>query len=257
MANAKDITSESSNILIIGDGGTRKTAFLGSVPGIYIFDFDKGMATVRGRDIEYGTFKEVPKGIKVTPKQTERDGLYEFGHAWPAFFKKLQEIGTLIDQGKGPKAIGFDSLTMLSMIAVNKILLDTNQPSPHQGTWGAHHEYFKTIFGQVTAWPIRVLATAHVHRAENDLTQMTEKLPLLAGKLAGLIGVFFDEVYYTQHEIKDGKYNSTLITSQTGMYKQAKTRWGVPNNTETDWRAVEPFFNITTPPEVPLTLVKK
>lgn len=247
MANAKDITSGDSNILVIGDAGTHKTFLLGGFPSPYVFDFDKGMATLRGKDIEYDTFKDVAKGVKVTKEQTDKTGLYPFGSAWPAFFKKLQEIGERIDKGTGPQTIGFDSLTTMSMIAVNKILLDTNQPSPHQGTWGAHHEYFKTVFSQVTAWPVRIVATAHVQRTENDLQQTTEKLPLLAGKLAGLIGVFFDEVYYAEQEVKDGKASFKLRTLQTGMYKQAKTRWGVVDGTEADYAKLKPFLDVAKP----------
>lgn len=245
MPNAKDLTSASSNILLIGDSGSHKTHFLGSVPGLYVFDFDGGLSILRGKDIEYNTFKDAPPGVAVTEKMTKELGIYKYGDAWTAFFKELQAVGKRIDEGKGPQAIAFDSLTFLSMIAINRILVDTGQPSPHQGTWGAHHEYFKRIFSQVTAWPVRIFATAHIERKENDLTQVTEKLPLLAGKLAGLIGAFFDEVYYAEvgdKDIKTGFPKFTLKTSSTPAMRQAKSRWGVPDGSETSWAAIEKYF---------------
>ena len=240
--NTKDITSASSNILLIGDSGTHKTYFLGSVPGVYVFDFDGGMSILRGRDITYETFKEVPKGVKTTDSM-KKLGLFDYGEAWPAFFKKLQEIGALIDTGKGPKALAFDSLTFLSMIAVSNILKATGHDTPHQGTWGAHHEYFKRIFGQVTAWPVRIIATAHIARMENDLTQVTEKLPLLAGKLAGLIGAFFDEVYYCDSGVNEkGVQSFTIKTKAVPQMRQAKSRWGVPDGVDVSWEAVSKYF---------------
>lgn len=244
MPNAKDIVAgATSSILLVGDGGTGKTRFCASVPGLYIFDFDGGLASIRGQDVEYDTFKDAPRGVVIDAKTSPTTGLYPFGQAWPAFFKKLQDIGALIDKGKGPKAIAFDSLTLMSMIAVNKILIDTNQPSPHQGTWGAHHEYFKAIFSQVTNWPIRVIATAHIQRTENDLTKVDEKLPLLAGKLAGMIGIFFDEVWYTTAATDDkGKTAFKIQTTPTPQVK-AKSRLNIPNNTLATWQEVSKFFD--------------
>lgn len=245
MSNTKDLTSANSNILLIGDSGSHKTFFLGDIPGLFVFDFDGGLSILRGRDIEYQTFKDAPPGVEVTTKMTSELGIYKYGDAWSAFFKKLQEVGAAIDKGTGPKAIAFDSMTFLAMIAVNKILRDTSQPSPHQGTWGAHHEYFKRIFSQVTAWPVRVVATAHMERKENDLTQVTEKLPMLAGKLAGMIGAFFDEVYYAEVGDKDaatGFPKFLLRTNSTPQMRQAKSRWGVPDGTVTSWTAVAPYF---------------
>ena len=260
--NTSDITSASSNILLIGDSGTHKTHFLGTVPEIYIFDFDGGLSILRGRSCEYDTFKEVPRGVKVSEKQ-KAAGLYEFGEAWPAFFKRLQEVGERIDKGTGPKALGFDSLTFLSMIAVNNILKSTGHDAPHQGTWGAHHEYFKRIFSQVTAWPVRVVATAHIERKENDLTQTTEKLPLLAGKLAGLIGAFFDEVYFCDSAVDTkGVQTFTIKTKATPQMRQAKSRWGVPDGVDCSWQGVEKYFgplptDATGGPAVPPVAPKK
>jgi hypothetical protein len=250
--NAKDITSESGNILIIGDGGSWKTRFLASVPGIYVFDFDKGMASVKGQNVEYDTFKDNAR--LVTARDTkgaatsfsyppvgpilQKAGIYQYGTAWDAFYKKFLEVAKSIEAGTGPKAIGLDSLTMMSLCAVNKILKDTGHEFPHQGTWNAHHEYFKTVFGMATAWPVRLIATAHVERKENDLTQTVEKLPMIVGKLAGLVPVFFDEVWYTSAE-GDG---IVINTKQSPQLKQAKSRWNLPDKTPLTWEKIRPYL---------------
>lgn len=256
MANAKDITGSRTNILLIGDSGTWKTGFTGGVPGIYVFDFDAGMATLRGRDIPYDTFKDLAKldasgkPLVATPWHLAQ-GLHSFGSGWDAFYKKFLEIGQLIEKGDpaAPKAISFDSLTHMSSLAVNKILKDTGHPAPHQGTWGAHHEYFKTIFSMATAWPIRLIATCHIQRDQNDLTQTVEKLPLLAGKMAGFVSTFFDEVYFCESEVQaDGKQKFFVKTKATPSMRQAKSRFGVPDNTPTDFAAISKYFPSGTVP---------
>lgn len=249
MANARDITSGNSNVLIIGDAGSHKTFFLGGVPDIYVFDFDAGMVVNRGKNIEYDTFKDLTR-YNDTGKPFEADdwdkkqGLHTFGYGWDAFYKQLlAQVGKIKTKAPGaPKALGFDSLTMMSMLAVNKILKDTGQPSPHQGTWGAHHEYFKTIFSMVTALPVRIFATAHIERGQNDLSQVVEKLPLLTGKLAPLIPIFFDEVWFAETEDSTKGIKYKLRTSRAPQYTMAKSRWNVPEGTETLWSAVSPFM---------------
>lgn len=260
MANTKDITSANSNIVLIGDSGSHKTWLLGNVPGIYIFDFDKRLTVLRGRDVEYDTFKDLAPKIKGGPAM-EKQGLYEYGHAWDAFWKKCQDLNQDFMRGKGPKAIGLDSLTFMSMIAVNKILVDTGHDMPHQGTWGAHHEYFKTILSMMTAWPCRLIATAHIERKGNDLTGASEKLPNLAGKLAALLPAFFDETYFCEtEEIKGKQPKFVLRTTMTQVMRQAKSSWGVPDGTPTDWNEIskylptEPGVHIVpATPAVPVT----
>lgn len=243
MANAKDITSGNSNILLVGDSGTWKTGFFGTIaealgPGaVYVFDFDHGMATVRGKDIEYNSFRDAAKD------RTPRFGLYKWATGWPEFIKKLNELGSLIDKGQGPKVIGLDSLTFMSELAMNHVLSVQDKPIAHQGSYGAQQQYIKQVLGELTAWPVRLVATAHIQRDTNDITQVQEKLPLLTGKLAGLISAYFDEVYFTNAEQQaDGKQKFTVSTSATPSMRQAKSRWQVPNNTLTDWKEISKFL---------------
>lgn len=243
MANTKDITSANSNILLIGDSGSHKTWLLGHVPGIYIFDFDKRLTVLRGTDVEYDTFKDLGKGMK-GGTGLEAQGLYTFGGAWEAFWKRVIELNELYLKGKGPPAIGLDSLTFMSMIAINNILKNTGHDSAHQGTWGAHHEYFKTVLSMMTAWPCRLIATAHIERSTNELTQVSEKLPLIAGKLAGLLPAFFDETYFCDvaPNAKTGGLDYILHTQLTQTMRQAKSSWGVPEGTPTDWEAIKKYL---------------
>lgn len=242
MANAKDIKPDAPTILLIGDSGTGKTRFLRTLPRPYIFDFDGGAQSLAGVDLEYDTYKDMVRGQKPTPELSKR-GLYEYGGAWDAAYKKLIEIGKTIGTDKAPLSVAFDSMTFMSMVAVNKILVTTGHDAPHQGTWGAHHEYFKTVFAMVTAWGIPIVATAHIERKENDLTTVVEKLPMLTGKLAGIIGAFFSEVYYIDHKHEGGKSTFTIATTPTPQLRQAKSRWNVPNGSVANYADIQALIN--------------
>lgn len=216
---------------------------------------------LRGTDVEYDTYKDLARGMG-GGKELVAQGLYPFGTAWEAFWKKVVELNELYLRGKGPAAIGLDSLTFMSMIAINKILKDTGHEAAHQGTWGAHHEYFKTVLSMMTAWPCRLIATAHIERNTNDLTQVSEKLPLIAGKLAGLLPAFFDETYFCEVESKPNEPLRYILRTQlTQTMRQAKSSWGVPDGTETDWNAIKKFLptepgTVMLPPKAATVPVK-
>ena len=58
MANTKNITVENVElkVLVYGDSGTGKTTFLSTFPNLYVFDFDVGVLSIRGKDVEYDVY---------------------------------------------------------------------------------------------------------------------------------------------------------------------------------------------------------
>lgn len=254
MPNAADIKiGTDASFLLVGDGGTHKTWFIGTCPSpIYIFDTDKGMSIHSGRaDIDYDTFRELPRGTTL-PKTGGKiyradEGWYEWGTAWPAFLKKLNEIGRLIDEGTCKyRTIGVDSLTMLTDIAMSYILRNNGRSDMEQRDWGTFLSNMTTVFSNLTGWPLVKVLTAHIKRDENLITGTSEKLPNVPGQFAGKVGVLFDEVYYTDFKstpIKTGeparKVEWFLQTQPDGVIKQAKSRsYNVPSGTPTDFNSV-------------------
>lgn len=242
---ASDIqVSPYPSILLIGDSGTHKTWFAGSCPKPYIFDFDGGMAILRGNDVaEYDTFKDAPHGSKtINPEK----GIYSYGKAWPAFIKRLNEIGGQMDEGTCPyETLVLDSLTTLSNIAMNYVMASDNHTgNPQIQHWGSQMQLMEKVLDQFSSWPIIKVVTAHIQRNTNDITQVIEMLPLLTGKLAGKAALYFDDVYFTNppKTDKSGKKIFTLTTESSAMMKQAKSRYGVPTGTETEWAAIKPFI---------------
>lgn len=241
VSNTRDLgANPTPKILLVGDSGTHKTWFLTTIPGIFVFDYDKGMAVARGKDVEYESFKDAPLSSHVHSKEL---GIYPYGQAWPAFILRINQLGDKIEQN--PRPIGFDSLTTMSDICMNYVLREAGSPgkAPQIQHWGAQIELMKAVMDQISAWPTIFVATAHIQRNTNDVTQVIEQLPLLTGKLAGKIGIYFDEVWYTQVSGSGSDKKFTLKTESEGMFKQAKTRHGVPVGTDATWQAVEKYFH--------------
>lgn len=263
MASTADLAlNPTPAILLVGDSGTWKTRFLASAPeilgvspsSVYLFDFDKGASILRGIEgIEYDTFKDVPRApTGAKPKAANpKMGLYEFGSAWPAFIKKLNEIGDLMDKGESPyKLLSFDSLTTLADICMNYVLKsDGHAGSPQIQHWGSQIQLLSGVMDQLTSWEVIKVVTAHIQRNTNDVTQVVEMLPLVTGKLAGKVSIYFDEVYFTSVTTKNVDRNKfpygqfTLITGNNGMMKQAKSRFGVPEGTSTEFKSVWPYIH--------------
>jgi hypothetical protein len=233
----------SPSILLVGDGGTGKTSFIGTCPKPYIFDFDKGVASLAGNtEVEYDLFKDAPRGSKVVNPD---EGIYPWGTAWSAFIKRLNEIGGEMDKGTCPyQTLGLDSVTTLSDLAMNYVLKSDNHTgNPQIQHWGSQIQLLQSVMDQLTSWNIIRIVTAHIQRNTNDVTQVVEMLPLVTGKLAGKISIYFDEVYYMT--VKSGpKGREYLLTTQSGnMIKSARSRFKVPDGTPADWKELQKYVS--------------
>lgn len=255
MANAKDRKANPTpSILIVGDGGTGKTRFLATCPEIFIYDFDKGTASIAGQDVEYQTFKDAPYGVKVSKKMTEEEGIYEWGTAWPALINHLNtKVWPLIENGTFlHKAIAGDSITALANICMNYVLKSsgkTGTAQPEIQHWGMQLRLLEIVMDQLTGWPLTLIMTAHIKRDNNLISGATaEMLPLVGGQLSGKIGIYFDEVWYTDVKLvpasggKPAGRKTILNTESTGLLRMAKTRHMVPSGTEAKWSLVGPYF---------------
>lgn len=245
MPNTKELAlSPYPHILIVGDGGTRKTWISGQFPSPYFFDFDKGMSILRGVPVDYDTFKEAPRGSKVFNPEK---GIYEFGKCYPAFLLKLNDIGAQIDAGTCPfKTLVMDSLTTFGNVALNHVLYEAAKDGRYkwgdpvdQGLWGAQMRLMETVMDQLTAWDIMLVVTAHVQRDTNTVTMNVEKLPLTTGKFAGKVGVYFDDVWYMEPEAEGA---IVIKTKQNKMMRQAKSRYNVADGSAVDWNVIKKFL---------------
>lgn len=240
---------ENAAILIIGDSGTHKTKLAGDFPSPYFFDFDLGMAIVQATHPGFKDFDSFrdwdrEKSAKASPpKFLAQSGYYKYGQAWPQFLLKYNEHEAAVEKGTSPhKTWVFDSLTTMGYVAMAHVLTTGGDPLPHIGSWGAQQEYLRKIILGIMAWPGYKIFIAHMQRSENDLTKITEKLPLITGKLAGGIGSLMDEVWYSNWKDSGAKRKYYVLTEPDSSMRQAKTRWNIPNETEMSWEALSKYL---------------
>jgi hypothetical protein len=143
--------------------------------------------------------------------------------------------------------LAFDSLTFMANLALNYVKKETNfnhKDPVDQGRWAQQTGLMETVLDQLTSWPVIKVATVHIQRDTNQVTQSVEKLPLLTGKLAGKAPGYFSEVYFTEAEGKGSDQKFVIRTQQTTMLKCAKSPLGVPDGSEASWTAVQKALGV-------------
>lgn len=259
MPNSKDLAKTATpSILLVGDGGTEKTRFIAGCPKPLVIDFDFGMASTAGMDVQYVTFQDAPYRPKAGPGKlqpgvNEKLGVYPWGTAWNKFIAYLDDVlWPAIENGSftvqtedGPykfETLGIDSLTTMANTCMNGVLSDngkTGKNQPEVQHWGQQLRSLETVISQVAAWPVRLVVTAHIKRDENLVMETKEFLPLVAGQFSGKVGIYFDEVYYTKVEGKGADRKVSVITQTDPLYRMAKSRLNVPNGTLLKWPEIE------------------
>jgi hypothetical protein len=223
------------SFLLIGEPGTGKTHFLGTLPKpLYVFDVDKGMRTLFGVEgITYDTFRDAPYGMAAAP------GLYKWGAGWSAMRKKAEELTRDCPYA----AVAIDTVSFAWELAKNyaraKNPAKQGPEAMELPQWGDAAGQMKAFLDVFLAIPAIKVATCHVKRDINPVTETVEFLPLLEGQMQGKIGGFFDECYYTNIK-KEGSgdkatYRYCVQTAQANLFKSARTRIGVPDGTNSNW----------------------
>lgn len=251
MPNTQDEKASAfPSILMIGENGTHKTYFIGTMPKPFMFDFDKTKRVLAGKNVEFAVFRDAPyKSPIVRPDL----GIYKYGDAYPRFLDKINEIGKLMERGTCPwLSLAMDSLTFFGNIALSHVLVNSTannkeamlagKGSIDPGTWGQQMRLIETVLDQFTSWDIIKIVTAHVQKDENTVLGTMEKLPYVTGKLAGKIGAYFDEIWYAETQGTGDKQEFVLRTNKETVLRQAKSPSGIPDKTPTDWTKVEKYL---------------
>jgi len=226
--DASEITgNKPTGFLFYGGSGSGKTELAASfnahdprvnweaaweekVGKVMMMDYDDGMLTVRGApNITYHTFTE-DRGrptiyndlIRMKPKIEE--------------LSRSGEIHTLVH----------DSLTTLTEACMNQVLYSTGHVGlqPTFPEWGTQMRYIQDIIIWSLSLPVNVIMTAHEQIQKDDTTGRVWCLPLVTGKLAQRISLYFDEVYHLESGTgKDARFQ--MLTRPDRIYT-AKSRIG-------------------------------
>ena len=200
MLNAKDLKVENIklNVLIYGKSGTGKTTFACCFPKPFVFDFDKGMLSQRGREVDYKTYTSYAD-FEIDFRQMEGNCPYE----------------TII----------LDSVTTLEEYCMDMVLAANRRQMPTMNEWNVLIADLKDLFMRATKMSKHLVVIAHEQMIQDEITGEVMVRPQIVGKkLPAQLPLWFDEVYRAQvSRSKDGIPIYSLLTAADLKYT-AKSR---------------------------------
>jgi hypothetical protein len=211
MPTNEDIKIDKVKVLVYGPSGTYKTPFACTFPNPYIFDIDNGILSARlsGRPFTYDTY--IDKDLKQPTAARNME-------------KKVSEF-----QRDCPyDTIVVDSLTTMAEIGMNQVL-KTNMRAggvPQQQDWLQQMNWIKNMVVTLLATGKNVVFTAHEQIDKDELTGIISKLPLVTGKLAQRLPIYFDEIYHSEASRK-GKDVSYRLLTKGNTLLMARSKLGI------------------------------
>lgn len=218
MKSARDIKPETSLLkaYVVGDPGTGKSVFASTFPTPgFVFDFDNGIDSYRGKNFDYESFPLDPKG-------------------WILFEKTLKEVKAKVEEGFY-KTIVLDSTTSMTDLAMERAMqLDPKRSATGGPLWNVHYQMVKNLMEgrlrQILNLSANVVVLGHLETKVNMETGSVISVePMLTGNLSTKLPGYFDEVYYTKPKQKDGKTQFQLQTVAKGYYKARSRLRGIEN----------------------------
>jgi len=207
--NTNKMDKEPIRGLIYGASGTGKTTVAATMPSPGFVDTDKGMLSLKGKDIPYF---DISQDVPVM--------------RWLNINKAVDTFA------KDPtiKTIVLDSLTTASECAMTSVQV-TNKTfgkAPTLQDWGHQIAKLKELIFKLIALPKHIIVIAHEKYDKDELSGRVWCGPLVTGKLAQQLGIYFDEMY--RAEVTAGKIQEfKLLMRATSVYT-AKSRLAGKNH---------------------------
>lgn len=200
--------------LIVGDYGTGKSVFASTFPTpAFLFDFDKGALTYKGKDFRYAQYPINPAG-------------------WVEFEKDFNLVIKEAKEGEY-KTIVFDSTSLLTDLAMERALqLDPKRSATNGPLWNVHYGIVRNLvegkIRQLLQLDANIVVISHLEIVrDQESGAILAMQPLLPGALSIKMPGYFDEVYFAFSKIVSGKPEFYLQTLPKGFYK-ARSRISGP-----------------------------
>lgn len=238
-------TDTNRKILLMGDAGTGKTVFACAFPTpLFVADFDNKVSSAaaffakdakRLAGIDYETY--------VASNAEDRP--------FARYYTKLTELRKLATQGKlAYKTVVLDSLSTYSDAMMREVMYQnvgakragpTGIAAPALQDYMLHANHFKNVLVELLSLPCNVIVTAHIALNKDETTGEIFREPFLPGKLARQLPIWFEEVYRTFAQTKDGR-TTYFAQTQSGQGYQCRSQIvGLPNPVELDYATYQKF----------------
>ena len=218
------------NVLACGHSKMGKTVWASTAPNPLWFDFEHGLASLRGDARKQPvisfeaiqTKKERPVNLQV--RDIIRELRLEKGDTYD--FVKEHKIETLV----------FDSITGFADLLSTDTLVqpfDDTPIKPKERNGALELQDYNWILNRVwtmvrdlNALPYNFVALAGIESRQDDAARRKDQPMVVGNKLGDKLGHFFDDVLTFDYDDKKGKY--TISTEPSKYFKFSGSRNGIP-----------------------------
>lgn len=201
---------ELKKLLLIGNEGTGKTNFIGTMPTpIYLFSFDKGYDTLAG-------MPGITVGVCMDEDRYKPHAYADFKAKFDALRRGLKYKWP--DGREEPyKTIAIDSLSFLSTLLYDheQKINNSIDKAGGFGVWGNVKSKLQDIVNQAVLASEYFVCTALLETTKDDITGEIFFVPSMMGSMKNEVGAWFDAVFYmtVDKSLTDGtkKYNMLTV----------------------------------------------
>lgn len=227
------------DILIYGPNGTGKTEFAATwaeLGPVLFADADEGILSVRTSP----RLKNRDRIYHVPVKDTSDDPHVKIPIGFltiKQIFEDLKSTGEY--GGIKPKTVVLDSATTFGTFAMTRTLFVNKRLEPVLKDWGNQMKRMTDLIMLARSIPkMNFIFIAHEQYTKDEISGQIWCLPLITGKLAAQIGLYFDEVYHSMVQQVGTESKYLLQTKPTGIIT-AKSRFDLPSPMPTHYNSIK------------------
>jgi hypothetical protein len=212
--------------LVYGASGAGKTCFaakFAELGPVEFWDFDHKISSAANF---YADNAKILNNIEVLQfaNKPEKERI-------PAFLERTKQIDTLIAAKKELpfKTLVLDSITTFTNILMRDYLVRSytmlKRPLPElygQQDYGILATQLKTIIPNLLVLPCNVIVLGHVESDKDELTGIISRQPMMPGKNAPTLPIWFEEVYVAKLNAKGERVLQTQPDKTYGICRSQR-----------------------------------
>ncbi len=241
MPYASELKSmQNPKFLVYGKAGSGKTTLFRTLPGrkfLYMFDPAGLNSIMPSDDIYYEEFLVDAVPMSVNTLKGVKDSSSPSYSAMETYVRWENDFQNRLDKNwftdptveidgvkGGFDAIGFDSLTTLTDIVMDRIL-QLNQragKNPELGDYGILTNTLARIIRNAAATNCILYLTAHEQASQDKLLRTVSNEIMVPGQLKVKLPILFSEIYHATGKIENGKPKYEIATIADESYGLAR-----------------------------------